>query len=584
MRVRVTDHALAAIVDRIGAVVPEAGGALLGPPGTDLVTHLLPDEEATVTSVQYRTSARLIEDVERIQRGGAARFKGIVHSHPAELPEPSEQDLREFGRSLALNPHLGRYLAPVVTHDDRPPAAHEVVSGGVRVSWFGAVSVAGQAEVLPMHPLVLPVSASLTRAGAQEVGEPEVLTVDGVPVLAVRARFDALPSVSAVLFGVDFPATPPTLVTHGSPVALPWDPSAAAADRLALAVTAARSPRHRSPAPALARLREAPVKATALLTRRRRAGSRLFARSAGLIAPELAARHVVVAGAGSVGAYVAECLVRSGVGRLTLIDPEPVAPENLGRSPYAVRDIGSPKVSALASRLVAVNPQLVVSGVRRPVHGLGARDLAALLGGSDLLVAATDDSRAQRHLDHLAYWTGVPAVFPGLYRGAAGGEVIMTYPGAACWGCATAGVRELSAGTSLAQPTDYGTGRLVAEPGLVVDIQHVSAAATKIALALLHPADAETGDARIARFLTDARERGQSYVAFGTEPGYWLFGHVLREAPGQHAFQSVWMTVERRPDCPVCGAEDTRTDPQAVPAQDVSLGRLRHLIRTDGRS
>ncbi|KOV97752.1 hypothetical protein ADK65_24835 [Streptomyces sp. NRRL B-1140] len=584
MRVRVTDHALAAIVDRIGGVPPEAGGALLGPAGTDLVTHLVPDEEAAVTSVRYRTSTWLIEEVERIQRSGAARFKGIVHSHPAELPEPSGQDHHEFGRSLALNPHLGRYLAPVVTLDDGPPARHELVSRGVRVSWFGAVSAPGGVEVLPMRPLVLPVSASLDRAGAHEVGEPEVLTVDGVPVLAVRARFDTLPSVSAVLFGVDFPATPPVLLTHGSPLALSWDPAAAAADRLALAVAAAR-PRRRSAAAAVTRLREAAAGPVRL--RARRGGRRtpgLFARSAGLVAPELAGRHVVVAGAGSVGAYLAECLARSGVGGLTLIDPERVAPENLGRSPYTVRDIGRPKVSALASRLVAVNPELSVRTLGRTVHGLGARGLADVLRGSDLLVAATDDSRAQRRLDHLAYWTGVPGVFTGLYRGAAGGEVIMTYPGAACWGCATAGVRELSAGTPLVQPTDYGTGRLVAEPGLVVDIQHVSAAAAKIALALLHPADGGTGQARIARFLTAARERGQSYVAFGTEPGYWLFGDVLREAPGQHAFQSVWMTVERRPDCPVCGAEDFRTDPLTGPAQDVSPGRLRDLIRTGGRS
>ncbi|MEU7721361.1 ThiF family adenylyltransferase [Streptomyces tibetensis] len=583
MRVRVTDHALAAIVDRIGGVPPEAGGALLGPAGTDLVTHLVPDDEAAVTSVRYRTSTRLIEEVERIQRAGAARFKGIVHSHPAELPEPSEQDHREFGRSLALNPHLGRYLAPVVTRDDGPPAPHELVSRGTRVSWFGAVGTPGGVEVLPMRPLVLPVSASLDRAGAHEVGEPEVLTMDGVPVLAVRARFEALPSVSAVLFGVDFPATPPVLVTHGSPLALSWDPAAAAADRLALAVAAAR-PRRRSPASA-ARLWAA--SAGTARPRARRGGRRtprLFARSAGLVAPELAGRHVVMAGAGSVGAYLAECLVRSGVGGLTLIDPERVAPENLGRSPYTVRDIGRSKVSALASRLVAVNPDLSVRTLGRTVHELGARGLADELRDSDLLVAATDDSRAQRRLDHLAYWTGVPAVFPGLYRGAAGGEVIMTYPGAACWGCATAGVRELSAGTALVQPADYGTGRLVAEPGLVVDIQHVSAAAAKIALALLHPSDGGTGQARIARFLTVARERGQSYVAFGTEPGYWLFGHVLAEAPGQHAFQSVWMTVERRPDCPVCGAEDSRTDPLAGPAQDVSPGRLRDLIRTGGQS
>jgi hypothetical protein len=215
------------------------------------------------------------------------------------------------------------------------------------------------------------------------------------------------------------------------------------------------------------------------------------------------------------------------------------------------------------------------------VQGTDPEALAGTLRSADLLVAATDDARAQRRLDHLAYWAGVPAVFPGLYRAAAGGEVIMTYPGSACWGCATAGIRELSADTALVQPTDYGTGRLVTEPGLIVDIQYVSAAATKIALALLH-----TGpevEAKIAGFLDGPRATGQTYVAFGTEPGYWLFGHVLRDAPGQHAFQSVWMAVERQPGCPVCGPEESRADPLAGPAQVASAGRLRQLVARDGR-
>ncbi|MBN6054356.1 ThiF family adenylyltransferase, partial [Nonomuraea sp. RK-328] len=572
MRVRITDHALEAIVTRIGGVPPEAGGALFGPPGTDLVTGLLRDEQATATDVRYHTSAWLVEQAARTQRDGAARFKGIVHSHPADLPEPSGQDRHEFGRSLGLNPHLGRFLAPIVTHDDRPPAAHELVSRGVRVSWYGAVSVGGRVQVLPMHPLVLPVAESLARAGAHEEGEPEVLTVDGASVIAVSVRFEALPSVSVALFGVDFPAVPPVLVTHGSPVALTWDLAAPATDRLALAVRGARRPGG-PPSAVGARLRAARDRAAAPVRRKRATG--LFARSAGLVSRTLADRHVVVAGAGSVGAYVAECLVRSGVGRLTVVDPERVAPENLGRSPYTVGDVGRPKVSALASRLTAINPELAVRGERSSVQALDPRELAGTLRGGDLLVAATDDNRAQRRLDHLAYWTGVPAIFPGLYRGAAGGEVIMTYPGSACWGCATAGVRDLSADTALAQPTNYGTGRLLAEPGLVVDIQHVSAAAAKIALALLHRPGGET---RIETFLAGPRERGQSYVAFGTEPGYWLFGHVLRDAPGQHAFQTVWMSVDRRPDCPVCGPEDARSDPLAEPARDVSSERLRHLV------
>jgi proteasome lid subunit RPN8/RPN11 len=589
MRVRVTDQALAAIAGRIGGVAPETGGALLGLPGSDLVTRLIVDEEATVTGVRYHTSDWLIDRVEVVQREGTVRFKGIVHSHPSTLPKPSAQDRHEYGRSLGINRHLGRFIAPIVTHEvpgTPPPAAHELSMGGVRVSWFCAVASGGRIEVLRMHPIVLPVAASLEHAGAGDVGEPEVLTVDGVPLLAVRAAFEGLPSVRAVLFGVDFPAVPPVLVSHGTPVALSWDPATPPEDRLARAVRmAARAARRRSSVGA--RLRAAPGAAVGALTRRgpaRGVTRGLFARSAGLLAPDLADRHVhvVVAGAGSVGAYVAECLARSGVGRLTLLDPELVAPENLGRSPYLAGDVGRPKVAALTDRLATINPEIVIRRARATVHGLDPHALAGMLRSADLLVAATDDARAQRRLDHLAYWTGVPAVFPGLYRAAAGGEVIMTYPGAACWGCATAGIRGLSADTSLIQPTDYGTGRLIAEPGLIVDIQYVSAAATKIALALLHTGDGS--GARITRFLDGPRERGQTYVAFGTEPGYWLFGHVLRDAPGQHAFQSVWMSVDQQPGCPVCGPDDVRTDPLAGPAQVVSAGRLRQLVTRGGRT
>ncbi|MEZ0077280.1 ThiF family adenylyltransferase [Planotetraspora sp. GP83] len=607
MRVRVTDQALAAIVGQIGGVVPEAGGALLGPPGSDLVTGLVLDQEAAVTGVRYRTSGWLIDRMEAIQREGTVRFKGIVHSHPSTLPEPSAQDRHEYARSLGINPHLGRFVAPIVTHElpgTPPPAAHELSVDGVRVSWFCAVAAADRVEVLPMHPIVLPVAASLERAGARDLGEPEVLTVDGVPLLAVRAAFEGLPSVRAVLFGVDFPAVPPVLVSHGSPVALTWDPATPPEDRLARAVATAARAAHR-PSSVGARLRAAPGAAVGVLTRRgptRGVATGLFARSAGLLAPDLADRHVVVAGAGSVGGYVAECLARSGVGGLTLLDPELVAPENLGRSPYTARDVGRPKVTALASRLAAINPEIVVRRARATVHELDPHALAGTLRSADLLVAATDDARAQRRLDHLAYWTGVPALFPGLYRAAAGGEVIMTYPGAACWGCATAGIRGLSTDTALIQPTDYGTGRLVAAPGLIVDIQYVSAAATKIALALLHAARGPDGqpdgpvgpgpepdagpavEARITGFLDGPRERGQTYVAFGTEPGYWLFGHVLRDAPGQHAFQSVWMAVDRQPGCPVCGPDDARTDPLAGPGQVVSSGRLRQLVARGGRT
>ena len=74
------------------------------------------------------------------------------------------------------------------------------------------------------------------------------------------------------------------------------------------------------------------------------------------LAEQLAKRHAVIAGAGGLGSNVAAMLVRAGVGRLTLIDPDTVAASNLNRQFYFRDQVGQPKVSALADNLRRINP------------------------------------------------------------------------------------------------------------------------------------------------------------------------------------------------------------------------------------
>ena len=62
----------------------------------------------------------------------------------------------------------------------------------------------------------------------------------------------------------------------------------------------------------------------------------LLARGAGLLSESLRERTVLVAGLGSVGSYLAEQLVRSGVGALALLDPERVEAANLSRSARSI--------------------------------------------------------------------------------------------------------------------------------------------------------------------------------------------------------------------------------------------------------
>jgi hypothetical protein len=261
-----------------------------------------------------------------------------------------------------------------------------------------------------------------------------------------------------------------------------------------------------------------------------------------------------------VGSYLGEVLARSGVGAFTLIDPDVVEPANLGRSAYRVADIGLPKVRALADLILAVNPAARIDGYRALLDDLDVEDLAEAVERADLVVAATDSNEAQERLGHFAYRIGRPALFPGLYRGAAGGEVIVVVDGAPCWGCCTGGVRGATAagGESPHRATDYGTGRLIAEPGLLVDVHHVASAAAKLALGLLHDAD---DPAAAARFTAGLLKTRQTYAAFANEPDFWIFPDVLRDVPAQYAFQSLWLSPTSRPGCPVCGDQAGRTDP-----------------------
>lgn len=71
----------------------------------------------------------------------------------------------------------------------------------------------------------------------------------------------------------------------------------------------------------------------------------------------LGAARVLLFGVGGVGSWVAEGLIRSGVGHLTLVDGDTVAPSNVNRQLMATTaTIGRPKVDAMREHLLQVNP------------------------------------------------------------------------------------------------------------------------------------------------------------------------------------------------------------------------------------
>lgn len=75
----------------------------------------------------------------------------------------------------------------------------------------------------------------------------------------------------------------------------------------------------------------------------------------------LKASRVAVFGIGGVGSYTAEALIRSGLGRIDVIDNDRVCLSNLNRQLFAVGStVGKYKVDAAAERIADINPEAVV--------------------------------------------------------------------------------------------------------------------------------------------------------------------------------------------------------------------------------
>ena len=77
---------------------------------------------------------------------------------------------------------------------------------------------------------------------------------------------------------------------------------------------------------------------------------------------KLAASKVAVFGIGGVGGYVAEALVRAGVGTLDIIDSEKIDITNINRQIIAThKTVGKYKTEAAKERLLDINPQVVIN-------------------------------------------------------------------------------------------------------------------------------------------------------------------------------------------------------------------------------
>jgi len=103
----------------------------------------------------------------------------------------------------------------------------------------------------------------------------------------------------------------------------------------------------------------------------------------------LLASHVLLIGAGGLGAPVSLYLAASGVGKLTICDPDDVDLTNLQRQiVHTTESIGRKKVDSARDTLTRINPETMIKIV--PESAAGSR-LESLVQSADLVIDATDN-------------------------------------------------------------------------------------------------------------------------------------------------------------------------------------------------
>lgn len=186
----------------------------------------------------------------------------------------------------------------------------------------------------------------------------------------------------------------------------------------------------------------------------------------------LLASSAVLAGCGAMGTVVANLLVRSGVGRLRIIDRDFVEPSNLQRQTLFeesdARD-SLPKAVAAERRLRAINSEVAVEGVVADLTPDNAREL---LSGFPLILDGTDNFETRLLINDAAVALGTPWI----YAAAVGsyGVTMVIRPGeTACLACLLEGQEKTSAFG--AEATCDTAGVLNAAVGVIASLEAAEA-------------------------------------------------------------------------------------------------------------
>ena len=117
----------------------------------------------------------------------------------------------------------------------------------------------------------------------------------------------------------------------------------------------------------------------------------------------------MVVGLGGVGSWAAEALVRSGIGKITLVDFDDICVTNMNRQLQALSSVvGQQKALVLAERFHQINPSIVIESLVKFYEAKTADEIFATR--PDFVVDAIDNITAKCHLINYCHKNKIPLV------------------------------------------------------------------------------------------------------------------------------------------------------------------------------
>lgn len=268
------------------------------------------------------------------------------------------------------------------------------------------------------------------------------------------------------------------------------------------------------------------------------------------------AKNIVFVGASGSGPVI-EKIARLSPNSITLIDPGIVKKATLSRMAFRNDQLGQLKVDAL--KFVIRSTFSVDEGPEVRTYARKVEEVPeSAFSDADLLVAGTDDRKAQAYVSRLGVELRIPSIQVGFHDNIEGGHFTWRVPGDgnACYQCGPLGAR-------LSEDIRDEQANLSGVPGCIIDGLQVDLHMARTALAILERGQ----NTLMGRFYEAIKHKG--YAVVSNHPEY-AFGKSLMDAllgdlpsqPKAYANelrqylltgQVIWMETDADPECAICG-------------------------------